>query len=904
MAFTKHRLVLALALLCGGVLLCTLAGGAWWWWHRDLVLLTTAPTARVALPAGTVVLPVAEAKTVLPPLARVEQRPEDGGGAILLLPEAGGANNDKGRAEIPFSVPVAGTYFAWVRCRWNNACGNSVALAVDDLPKFTAGQDVVYGNWHWVRAGRWTLMVGAHTATLLGREDGVAVAEILFAPTPDFVPGGAVSGSGKAADLRRTGDDFDRSPGHGLEPWQPLSGQWDIAFSLDPNRIPNQYSLTGRCGQKKEPAVALLSGDPWDGVRVTYSFCPLEAGQAGVLLGAGKDNRAAVTLEVVTAGTEATLQLVTAEGNVTNIELGDRVQLNQWHRVTVERWAWVLRVRVDDVPVLTCTDLAPVRGAIGFQVTAGAAAFDDVLVEEIPWQAEDGAGYTIPWAVAKEVAWFRSGLPKRAGLYGRRGEISTGRDGLPIRALLLDEPAGPACRIVAPELNGVPSRGGVRLFDAPVGREAAGASLVLVPAAASTVLRRVAVAYGQTLPDRYSEGPYHFTDTTMVDPADYLDFTPAEVSQTTDPAQADKLKREMKTFPVVGPATEASAWSIEGGSWAVRGGVLTATGSGAVRYWRDLYGVLDFRCRLRLAAPGAVAGIELYRGAEPGVRVQLGTVVSGQSGASANGPMVAVPADGQWHQVNLSLKGKQVIAAVDGRAAPALDVPRSPGGTALLRVVNGSVEFDDVEFVLPRSAPGGFLYTFDRRETDWWRTGGPWVDHGGIACALASHWISLLAPAGSGILWNKRSFGGDLLVTATLEENTEWFGWHQAESHEHHPYDNVCLYLSSDAKPETGYRVEFNSRQRTATVLYRNGVEVAAVRQDSQFPVQYVGGHVPYSPRRSRLAVFKQGGAISVTVNNKEVLKFADSAPLPVSRVGLGGYQTRVNFSRAEIREW
>jgi hypothetical protein len=35
-----------------------------------------------------------------------------------------------------------------------------------------------------------------------------------------------------------------------------------------------------------------------------------------------------------------------------------------------------------------------------------------------------------------------------------------------------------------------------------------------------------------------------------------------------------------------------------------------------------------------------------------------------------------------------------------------------------------------------------------------------------------------------------------------------------------------------------------------------------------------------------------------------EILSFADPAPLPVSRVGVGGYQTRVNFSRVEIREW
>jgi hypothetical protein len=361
---------------------------------------------------------------------------------VLILPEAGGANNDRGRAELSFAVEAPGTYFAWLRCRWSNACGNSVALAIADSAKFTAGQDTVYGAWHWVRAGRWTLTAGSHTAVVHGREDGVEIAEFLLSPIAAFVPGGTALTAGNAIDLRRTGDDFDRSPGHGIEPWQAVSGQWEIAFSLDPNRIPNQYSLTGRCGPKQEPAVVLLAGDPWVGVRVTYSFCPLEAGSAGVLLRNDKADGGSAAIEFVTTAEAGTLRFSAGGGHPETVALGDRVRLHQWHRVTVERWAWVLRVLVDDVPVLTYTDLAPVCGAIGFQVTAGAAAFDDVLVEEIPWQADDGTGHLIPWAVSPGAKWFRSTSPTGVELYGRRGEISTGLGGLPVRGVLLDESAG------------------------------------------------------------------------------------------------------------------------------------------------------------------------------------------------------------------------------------------------------------------------------------------------------------------------------------------------------------------------------------------------------------------------------------------------------------------------------
>jgi hypothetical protein len=311
---------------------------------------------------------------------------------------------------------------------------------------------------------------------------------------------------------------------------------------------------------------------------------------------------------------------------------------------------------------------------------------------------------------------------------------------------------------------------------------------------------------------------------------------------------------------------------------------------------------------VRLTTPGAVAGVELYRGKEPGACFRLSSGGAASDLPDSDGSTVAVAADGNWHELRLTVNGRQVVPMVDRQAGKAVALPVTLGGTALLRVAGGTAEFDDVEFSLPRRAKNEFLYVFDRRETDWWRTGGEWIDHGGISCALASQWISLVAPEGSGILWNKRGFpsasGADLLVTATLEENTEWFGWHQAESHIHHPYDNVCIYLTQDNNPETGYRVELNARQRTATVLYRNNVEVATVRQDSLFPLQYVGGHVPYSPRRSRLAVVKRGGTVAVVLNGREILSFADPAPLPVSRVGVGGYQTRVNFSRVEIREW
>ena len=87
------------------------------------------------------------------------------------------------------------------------------------------------------------------------------------------------------------------------------------------------------------------------------------------------------------------------------------------------------------------------------------------------------------------------------------------------------------------------------------------------------------------------------------------------------------------------------------------------------------------------------------------------------------------------------------------------------------------------------------------------------------------------------------------------------------------------------------------------TVLYRNGVEVAAVKQDGAFPIQYVGGHAPYQPRRNRICLVRQGDLLQAVVNGVAVLSYRDPQPLPTSVVAVGGYRTRFNVSNLLVRE-
>ena len=113
----------------------------------------------------------------------------------------------------------------------------------------------------------------------------------------------------------------------------------------------------------------------------------------------------------------------------------------------------------------------------------------------------------------------------------------------------------------------------------------------------------------------------------------------------------------------------------------------------------------------------------------------------------------------------------------------------------------------------------------------------------------------------------------------------------------------MVLAPPHSADVNRGYRLEVNSQNRTATVLYRNGKEVARVAQDGKFPIQYVGGHAPYVPRRNHITLIKRGALLRVVINAIEVLRFTDPEPLVTGQAGIGGYDTRINFSHVEVRQ-
>ena len=880
--------------------------------------------SQIALPKDTIIATLAESAKVGAPFTLREDSTAVGGMALYLA-KGTRTPDHKGKAQLSVNAASDGTYFVWARSHWRDTCSNSFSLQVGTQPERDVGNDDVFNVWPWVPSGKYALTAGTNAVTLTEREDGIEVDQLLFTREATFQPAGPVSPIGCARGIRRFADTFTRSPGHGMDGWDLISGDWHISFSFDPNRIPNQYALVGE--PVKGEAVALVQGAPWYGAQVSFCLNPSKEGKFGAVLDRSLDGKNALF-----AGFEMSAghSFVVAEGGGTapvRVDLGQSLRLDQWHFVTIERWAWLLRISLDGKTVLTRNDLSPRAGMLGLSVSSGSAVFDDVEVAEIPWQADDGE-ITLPWALTKDAKWFRMPADKSApsndkiaqtvsGLLGKSGTISTTFADMPISEMVVEEESGPGvtpCKVTTSGLDhvqnlvGVPA--GTRVFRATHLAETSTekpATVAAIQADGDVHLRRVAVRYGTQTPDNYFIGPYHFANNELEDPSDYLDFTPEEYKAMAASPEAQKLRRVAKIKTLIGrEGGDESPWVYEGGNWRLQEGVLVGQGPGArLRHAQEICGDMDMRLRVLLRGADSNSAVEIYGGPEAPLRFELCAAKGPADPANKSGAIpIQVPGDAQWHELLVRVRGDQIQVGVDNAAKTTVVKNRGDGGRIRLSVNAGIVEFNDIEFSMPRVSEGGFYYPFNRPEPDWWRDakdGGQWMDHGGIACVLASSWVSLVAPTGSGVMCNKRTFGPNVMVAFDVEENSEWFGWDKYPNHLHYPYDNIEVMLNANGGAEA-YRLVLNTDSRSATVLYRGGKEIARVAQRDFFPMRFVGGHGPYFPRRNRICLIKRDGLLRAVVNGVEVLHFEDKDPLKVEEVALGGHHTRINFTDIEIR--
>ncbi len=116
--------------------------------------------------------------------------------AYLEIPQGKGnpPENPQGRAVLTVDAPTDGDYTLWCRVWWEDECGNSFTVRINDSPPFLFGENATYKTWHWMRypvartAKPITLKAGTNTLTVLNREDGVRLDQIVLSADRRFVP--------------------------------------------------------------------------------------------------------------------------------------------------------------------------------------------------------------------------------------------------------------------------------------------------------------------------------------------------------------------------------------------------------------------------------------------------------------------------------------------------------------------------------------------------------------------------------------------------------------------------------------------------------------------------------------------------------------------------------------------
>ena len=120
------------------------------------------------------------------------------GNAYLEVPLGAGKTPKvkAGTARITVEIPADGAYTFWLRTCWEGECSNTLLVQIDNHPPFLVGADATYHAWHWIKypvskmAAPPAITKGAHTLTIIHREDGVRLDQLLLTTNPRYVPVG------------------------------------------------------------------------------------------------------------------------------------------------------------------------------------------------------------------------------------------------------------------------------------------------------------------------------------------------------------------------------------------------------------------------------------------------------------------------------------------------------------------------------------------------------------------------------------------------------------------------------------------------------------------------------------------------------------------------------------------
>jgi len=150
-----------------------------------------------------IVLEAEDAIDVQPPVLIIDAslpqktKPATGASGNKYIEIAQGAGKpseggEYGNAVLKFKIDNTGAYYIWARCFWQDGCGNSFIMQINEMRPFTFGQDSTYGTWHWVKAPKQIMPIklekGEHKLAIRNREDGIRIDQFIITDDPRFIP--------------------------------------------------------------------------------------------------------------------------------------------------------------------------------------------------------------------------------------------------------------------------------------------------------------------------------------------------------------------------------------------------------------------------------------------------------------------------------------------------------------------------------------------------------------------------------------------------------------------------------------------------------------------------------------------------------------------------------------------
>ena len=159
--------------------------------HLGLLVAGMALISTVAHAENTKLCLEAETATdIQPVLKKVTPgtSKDYSGKGYIHIPWDKNETKGKGQATLKVNVAKPGMYYVFARTFWENGCGNSIGLSINEQERML-GEDGSYGKWHWVGSKtRVDLKAGLNTILIKNRETGIKVDQIFFCTDSEYEP--------------------------------------------------------------------------------------------------------------------------------------------------------------------------------------------------------------------------------------------------------------------------------------------------------------------------------------------------------------------------------------------------------------------------------------------------------------------------------------------------------------------------------------------------------------------------------------------------------------------------------------------------------------------------------------------------------------------------------------------